>query len=68
VFRALVLFAFGLCVLGPPSSHGQAHPTHSESRSNPALEQFKSLLVSGKAKIVAATRSAWVTRFLPVAW
>jgi hypothetical protein len=43
VFRALVLFGFGLCVHGPPSSHGQAHPTHSESRSNPALEQFKSL-------------------------
>ncbi len=43
MFRALMLLGLGLGVLGPPSLYGQAHPTHSEVRSNPALEQFKSL-------------------------
>ncbi len=41
--RPLLLFGFALSVLGPPLLRGQAHPTHSEFRSNPALEQFKSL-------------------------
>ena len=41
--RPLVLFGLALSLLGPPPLCGQAHPTHAESRSNPALEQFKSL-------------------------
>lgn len=41
--RPLILFGFALYVLGPPSLCGQAHPTHTAFRSNPALEQFKSL-------------------------
>jgi hypothetical protein len=43
MLRALLLFCLAFSILGPPSSRGQAHPTHAESRSNPALEQFKSL-------------------------
>jgi hypothetical protein len=43
MLRPPILFGFALCVLGPPSLWAQAHPTSAESRSNPALEQFKSL-------------------------
>jgi hypothetical protein len=43
VTRPLLLCGLALCVLGPPRLCGQAYPTPAESRSNPALEQFKSL-------------------------
>jgi hypothetical protein len=43
VFRSLVQLGFGLGVLVPQPLYGQAHPTHAETRSSPALEQFKSL-------------------------
>jgi hypothetical protein len=47
--RPLVLFGL-LCVLGPPPLRGQAHPTHAETRTNPALEQFKSLAGEWRGK------------------
>jgi hypothetical protein len=40
---ALFLFSVSLCLLGSPSLHAQAHPTQAARRSNPALEQFRSL-------------------------
>lgn len=43
MFRALLLLCLAFSIPGPPSSRGQAHPTDAESRSNPALEQFKSV-------------------------
>ncbi|HEY1482948.1 MAG TPA: hypothetical protein VGF19_09505 [Candidatus Acidoferrum sp.] len=43
MLRSLVLFGFGLAVLVPAPLYGQAHPTHAETRSSPALEQFKTL-------------------------
>lgn len=48
--RPLVLFGLALCVFAPPPLRGQAHPTHTETRSNPALEQFKSLAGEWKGK------------------